>query len=296
LVPHKREDKSNAEQPASPPSPKGKSAPHPSHGSATTSETLQPSRSDTTETTPTSVHVWDGICPSAAGQSDAREPAVSEITRRYAANSEPTVLDKGCMSHIYPKHFHGEFYATMTGIEPETLNPLSLCVDSEAFGTTVFLAAISAEIEQLVTEVGPVGGPPVARGFFPRYPVGTDGEMYLADSRGGIYLFVRRSASEHWVKLVPTLARALLGAMNGFDHLWLWPSQPRRERNGEESVALRLEPGAAPVAHISLRADGVATDGNVPYRPHWTSEPKRKATRREDLSVSELEERALTAR
>lgn len=276
-------------------------SPPPSHGGHTrhvesSGSQTQNQTTSTTETTPSSEHVWLGTCPALPKQTEAKEPAVGAITRRYAPGTYPEPIEKGCMTHIYPKEFRHEFYAEMTGMIPGTYTPLSLCVDSEAFGVSIFLWAIAAEIEKLISEVGPVGGPPVKGGYFPRYTVGNRGEMYLVDSRKGIYMFVRRTSAETWVKLVPTLTRAALGAMNANHHQWLWASQPKPEPGGAKVVELRLGPDEEPVARITLKPNGTAVGDGVEYHPHTTPDPRQKATRRERLSVAELEARALTAR
>jgi hypothetical protein len=254
----------------------------------TTTQAQQTPIPEPVPTTPTSSAkpAWDGTCPSPPVQTEAREPAISSIMKMYEPGTPPTQPEKGCMGHIYPKHFHREFYATMTGAEPGTQIPLSLCVDSEAFGAAIFLWAVAPKIEELMTEVGPVGGPPVKGGRFPHYSVSEFGEVYLANTRKGVFMFVRKAPSENWVKLVPTEVRALLGAMKDYGRHWLWPSQPKSGAQGSKIVELRYGSDEKPLATITLKSDGMAYRGRFNYPPYPIKEP----------SVKELEELALTAR
>jgi hypothetical protein len=248
----------------------------------------RPSALKTKSSTMTPKPSWDGTCPSPPRQTEAKEPAISSITAMYRPTAEPSQIEKGCMDHIYPRHFHHEFYAVMTGAEPGTQTPLSLCIDSEAFGAAIFLWAVAPKIEELMDEVGPVGGPPVEGGRYPRYLIGeSGGEMWLADTHKGIYMFARRASGEEWVKLTPTEVRALLGAMKDYDGgQWLWPSQPESRADGSQVVALRPGPDEKPVTVITLKPSGVATREHFEYRPYPIKEP----------SVKELTELALTAR
>ncbi len=233
--------------------------------------------SPATHLPPKDIGAWS--CPAAPYQSEAKEPAIASISKFYDGEPYPPHAETGCMGHIYPKHFYHEFYATMTGVDPENFDPLSLSIDSERYGPVLFLWAVATAIEELITELGPVGGV----GRFPRYKAGA-GEFYLVRTPRGIYMFIRRTITQSFVKLGPTVARAFLGSVR--EGAWLWPSQPTHGRGGEQIFQLRSDDSYNhPQGEITLRADGEAVRGHFRYPPVPAQE----------LSLAELEAIAMTA-
>jgi hypothetical protein len=225
---------------------------------------------------------WDGTCPPPPPQSEAKEPAVGTIIRLYDEESPLTPLEEGCVGHIYPHHFYKEFYATMTGINPQTQTPISFSVDSEHFGPVIFRWAAHSLIEELMAKVGPVGGV----GRFPRYRAGT-GEFYLVRTpHKRIYVLIRRLATEAFQELVPTVARAWEAKMSALKG-WLLPSWPVNDPHGTKIFQLLSDDSSGRIeGTITLHVkSGLATSNGTRYPANPVKE----------LSLAELEALALTA-
>jgi hypothetical protein len=259
-----------------------------SSSDTTTPSTTSTTTTSTTATTPSgdppaSDHVWNGVCRSTQPyQPHAKEPVIGSFEQLYKVQSRLEPLEEGCMDTIYTHQFHGEFYATMTGVNPESSTLLSYSLVSERYGGVLFLSSISFDIMKLVAKVGPVGG---VGSRFPRYFVAGGGEFYLVEARTHlIYMFIRHKATEEWRELVPTEARAFLGCVNEVG--WVWPEKPVEGPNDTQIIQLVSDSSSErSEGTITLEPGGEARRG----RWHYPTTPAK------ELSQAELDRAALKA-
>jgi hypothetical protein len=194
----------------------------------------------------------------------------------YEEESGLEPLLEGCVQHVTLNHYGAEIYVTAFGVDPATKTRLSYAIASERYGPVIVLSAAAPSVQLLVAEVGPVGG--VKR--FPDYRAGS-GDFYLLRSPRGTYVLIRRSGSNEYSMLAPTVARAWLGAIKEHDQ-WLWPASPR----GDVIELDADEPAPNVVDRIVTNATtGEATRSGYRY----PASPVR------ELSATELESLAAKA-
>jgi hypothetical protein len=222
-------------------------------------------------------------CRNETSQPDISPRAIRALDALYEEESHLTVAEEGCFHHITAHKYHQELYFTTTGASPRSQGPASYAIDSERYGPVIVKNDVAPLIEKVVREVGPVGGV----GRYPHYVAGA-GQFYLTRSPRGIYMFIRRTATDSYVRLVPTAARALIGAAKeqSSDGVWLWPSQPELRANGDEVFRVSSTDQRVQVNEpITVAKTGEATRGRYHY----------PATPVVELSLAEVEALAATA-
>lgn len=266
----------------------------PSHSKPTTSAltptptTPAPTPSAPTPTTPAPPPEPkpERTCHAVAQLSHPDGKAVAAVARLYDYESKLPPRREGCYGQIIREAFplghpgRERYFTTIgTGLAGEEL---SYALDSERFGTVLFLWSVASLIKAIIAKVGPVGGV----GRFPYYEAGT-GELYLlrcrVGNRVGNIVLIHRSKAEEWVELPPSAARAWLGRMNALGK-WLWPSQPHSLSDGETDFDLSTSEGEG-AGTIRVVPSGSAQLDGVPY-------PVEPAY---ELSLSELVKRSADA-
>jgi hypothetical protein len=224
---------------------------------------------------------WNGECHRVEQSSGATPKAVDAMQRLYGDELGLSSLREGCYGQIVRHHYtvkphQRETYFTTIGTNLLTGEGLSFGIDSERFGTVLFLWSVASLVKAIVATMGPVGGV----GRFPYYDVAGGGELILircrVAARVGNTVLIRRSASEAWGELPPTAARAWLGRMKAV-HKWLWPSLAETQSDGEALYKLQTSEGS-PRGTIRLFSDGFAELNGEPY-------PKEPAF---ELNLAEL--------
>jgi hypothetical protein len=253
-------------------------------GASTTSSTARTSAPSPPASSPNqpdpSTPSWNGACPSLPFQSEAKEPLIGSFVRLYDEESHLKPEQEGCIGHIYPHTYkrgsRPELYGTMTAGNPVSGQPLTYSVVSELYGGVLVTYSLAPLIEHLIAEVGPVGGV----GRYPHYVAGSSGcEFYLIRTPPrNVYIFIRQDATESWVKLLPTVARAFLGRIKEVG--WVLVSPPVPGPGHTMVYRLRSEDSFKHnEGEIVLHTNGEATRG--PYRY-----PATPAT---ELNLAELE-------
>jgi hypothetical protein len=202
---------------------------------------------------------WNGECRRVEQRSGATPKAIHAMQRLYGDELGLTSLQEGCYGQIVRQHYtvtphKREAYFTTIGTNLLTGGGLSFGIDSERFGTVLFLWSVASLVKAIVATMGPVGG----IGRFPYYEVAGGGEVILircrVSVRVGNIALIRRGATEAWVELPPTAARAWFGRMKAV-HKWLWPSQAETQPDGETLYKLQTSEGS-PRGTIHLFSDG----------------------------------------